>query len=328
MGGWSQSGGQPDFNGYVYMLLGGGAGGPLYPVPPSIGFVFWQNPAYYLDNFQAIYPNFFGPATLVSNASTEAGSPIITVPSTTGLIPGQFLQCQGLPPSSIIMGIGTGMITVNQNALADLSDTSLSVYTAPPIPIMAIQLYINLATASLVQARWQEMWAFGIALFVAHYCTLYAKSAAAEVVAFMQASIHNETPSGAVPGTVYILSALPPAGVLQGFFINGNFQRPGIDYTLSGPNITMTVATQAGDKLQVTWPVQSTAISTGAPSTAQLAAQGLFNGVMSSKSVGDVSASYTVLNEQEGWGTFRTTTFGAQLIDLARVIGSGPALFL
>jgi hypothetical protein len=328
MGGWYQSGGQPNFSGIVDLLLGGPSGGVLFPLPPSIGLVFGQNPSYYLDNFQAIYPNFFGPATLVSNASTVAGSPIITVPSTTGLVPGQFLQCQGLPPGSIIMGIGASTIMVNQNANVSLGNTSLSVYTAPPIPIMAIQLYINLATASLVQARWQEMWAFGISLFVAHYCTLYAKSAAAEVVAFMQAAIHSETPDGAVPGTVYTLSALPPAGVLQGLFINGIFQRPGIDYTLSGPNITLMVATQPGDKIQATWPVQSTAITTGAPSTAQLAAQGLFNGVMSSKSVGDVSASYTVLNEQEGWGTFRTTTFGAQLIDLAQVIGSGPALFL
>lgn len=50
-----------------------------------------------------------------------------------------------------------------------------SPYTSP-IPQPVLQLYINLASASLSQARWLDYWQMGMALFVAHYATLYLRS--------------------------------------------------------------------------------------------------------------------------------------------------------
>jgi len=48
-----------------------------------------------------------------------------------------------------------------------------------PIPEAIIQVYVNLATASLQEARWLDAWPVGMGLFIAHYCTLYLQSLAA-----------------------------------------------------------------------------------------------------------------------------------------------------
>ena len=67
-------------------------------------------------------------------------------------------------------------ITISQNATATADEMQLTVWNAPLVPFMLIMAYINLASASLVQARWQDTWAFGMALYVAHFLTLYAES--------------------------------------------------------------------------------------------------------------------------------------------------------
>jgi hypothetical protein len=316
----------PNFNGYINLLFGS-ADQSFFYGPPNVGLVFGTNPPYYLDDFLAVNPKFFGPPTLIANASTVADSAVVTVPSVAGLMPGQFVQVPNVPPGTVISSIGNGQITLSQQATATASNVSFVVYTAPPIPVTVILLYLNLANASLIQARWQEYWIAAMALFIAHYCTLYAQSDASEVITNLQAAVHTETPAGTIPGTVYTLSSIPPAGVLQALFKNGLFLTPGVDYTLSGQTITLTAPTVSGDVLQATWPLQSATQTQGAPSTAQIAAQGLGNGIMVSKSVGDVSASYQVLVTQESWGSLQLTRYGQMLIDMAKVIGSGPMLF-
>jgi hypothetical protein len=44
------------------------------------------------------------------------------------------------------------------------------------LPLAVIQTYINLASASLVQARWQDTWQIGMNLFVDHFLTLFMRS--------------------------------------------------------------------------------------------------------------------------------------------------------
>lgn len=329
MGGFFGLGNTPNFSGYIGLALGtwGGDAG-LYCAVAPVGLAFGTNPSFYLDDFYGYFPKWFGIPVLIANAGTTAGTNSVTAPSTAGMALGQFLMGADFPKGTIITGIGINSITVNNNAMDTNPNASFNVFETPPVPISIIQSYINLANANLRQAQWLEMWAQGMAWFTAHYLTLYAKSDAAEFTSLLQSAIHSETPAGAIPGTVYTLSAAPPSGVLQGLFVNGAFQRPSIDYTVSGSTITLNASTGAGDTIQATWPVQTTVMTMGQPSTAQLAAQGLINGVMSSKSVGDVSASFQVLNEQEGFGAFRLTTYGALLIDAAKVIGSGPVLFV
>lgn len=61
-------------------------------------------------------------------------------------------------------------------------------------------------------------------------------------------SFVTETPAGIIPGNAYTLS-FPPT-VLFGFYWNGIYQRPVLDYTLSGTLITMLGrATGIGDNV-------------------------------------------------------------------------------
>ena len=67
---------------------------------------------------------------------------------------------------------------------------------------------------------------------------------------------HGETPAGAVPGTVYTLSAAPPGGVVN-FYRDGSLLTPGVDYGVSGVTVTLQTPTVSGTVLYATWPVLS-----------------------------------------------------------------------
>jgi hypothetical protein len=61
-------------------------------------------------------------------------------------------------------------------------------------------------------------------------------------------------------------------------------------------------------------------------SAAQVVAAGQTRGLMSSKSVGDVSVSYdfsTIAQGLDGWAAWNLTTFGVQYATLARMVGKG-----
>lgn len=317
----------PNFNAWLANVWGAGSEfsavcGAFYG---ATNLVFGQNPPYYLDDFLAMYPKFFGTPTAFSNCVVTTGQNTFTVPSTAGLNFGQFVQAPGiLAPGSVITGISGNTITLNNNAIASNANFTVMAYTATPIPIGVITLYLNLAYDSLVQARWQEQWTVAMGWFIAHYCTLYARSDAGEVFGTLATAIHGETPTGAIPGTAYAISAAPPGGVLQALTKNGNFLIPGVDYTLGGTSITLTAATVNGDVLYATWPVQISVQSSISLSGAAIAARGLAGGIQTSKSVGDVSVSYQPLSALEDWGQWNLTIYGQQLATMARVVGAGP----
>lgn len=109
------------------------------------------------------------------------------------------------------------------------------------VPVPVLTMYIALASACLSQARWGAQWQFGMALFIAHYCTLYLQS---------------EGQAGTTAG--------------------------------------------------------------------QVAASGLAKGIAISQSVGDVSVSYEPVTRDFGsWGAWQATTYGAQLITIAKIVGWG-----
>lgn len=326
-GGYLQN--TPNFDAWLQTAWGSGAS---YEVVCSwfygaSNFVYGQNPPYYLDDFKSIYPKFFGLPTALSGCSTTLGANTVTVPSIVGLDYGQFVQAFGVfPKGTIIIGLGTNTVTLNNPAIVTNANTTLMVYESSPIPIGVILMYLRLAYDSLVQARWQEEWCVAMGWFIAHYCTLYAKSDASEVFETLQTSMHSEVPSGVQPGTAYTLSSAPPGGALQSLTKNGLFQTPGVDYVLVGSTITMTNSTTAHDALYAVWPVQTQTITPAVLNGAQIAAQGLAGGIQTSKSVGDVSVGYQVLTALEDWGAWNLTSYGQQLATMARVIGSGPAL--
>jgi hypothetical protein len=317
----------PNFNAWLQTAWGAGA---EYSVVCSefygaTNLVFGQNPPYYLDDFRAIYPKFFGLPTALSGCVTVIGTNTVTVPSVLGLDYGQFLQSPGtFPRGTIIIGISGNVITLNTDALITSSNATFMIFEASPIPTGVILMYLRLAYDSLVQARWQEQWFVAMGWFIAHYCTLYAKSDASEVFETLQTTMHTEVPSGNKPGTVYMLSSEPPGGALQALTRNGLFQTPGVDYTLTGNVITLAEPTVAHDALYVVWPVQTQKFTASAPNGAQIAAQGLAGGIQTSKSVGDVSVGYQALSALDDWAAWGLTSYGQQLATMARVVGSGP----
>jgi hypothetical protein len=299
--------------------------GFMLQIQAASNFVYGQNPPYYLDSFLAFYPKFFGLPTSVANCTTVIGTNVVTVPSVVGLAYGQFLQSGVFPPGTVITGVTGGTtITVNTQATASSSTAVLSVYQSPPIPTMVIQLYINLANASLVQARWCEQWLIAMAWFVGHYLTLWAQTDASEVLSILQAATHGEAPAATTPTGTYNLSAVPPGGVLQTLTNNGVFMSPGVDYTLTGTQIAVNNP-QPGDSLYATWQIQVETFTSLQPNGAQIAAQGLAGGIQTSKGVGDVSVSYQPLSSLEDFGQWQLTKYGQQLSTMAKVIGSGPA---
>jgi hypothetical protein len=313
----------PNFNAWLENTWGSGA-----EFWVSCGFygaanlTFGTNPPYTLDDFLAVYPKFFGQPTAYPNATLTSGSATINIANTAGLLIGQFMQAQGLQPGTVIIGVGNGQITVNKPATTS-GNTTLLVCAAPLLPVGVIQLYLNLASASLQQVRWQEQWYIAMAWFIAHYCQLYLESDAVEIINTTQASLHGEVPQGIVPGTVYTLSDTPPTGVLQGLYKNGSFIAPSA-YTLVGSTLTLTTPTVLNDQLYATWPIQTNVVTTVPMTPQQAAAQGVANGIMVSKSVGDVSASYQALSSLEAWGAWNLTKYGQQLVTMAKVVGSGP----
>ncbi len=285
------------------------------------------NPPYTLDDLAVMYPKFFGPAVQLLNCTTVAGSKTVAVPDTTGLAYGQFVQAAGvLPTGSVITGIGSGSVTVNQAALTSVT-TTLLVYEAPPTPAAVIQVYINLATASLKQNLYQDSWQLAMGLFVAHYLTLWAEADAPTLQTTVENLLHGEAPVamvGDLTGTRFTITASPPGGQLS-LYRNGQYQIAGstADYTLTGTSLTLSTALGA-DQLYATWFLASTSTVTVQPTAGQVAAQGVATGILTSKSVGDVSGSYTVLDDLKGFGAFQLTRYGQQLITIAKVIGSGP----
>ena len=63
----------------------------------------------------------------------------------------------------------------------------------------------------------------------------------------------------------------------------------------------------------------------GNDSTAQqIASQGKATGIMVSKSVGDVSASYqAIADDLAGWAAWKLTIYGQQLATMAKMYGMG-----
>lgn len=88
------------------------------------------------------------------------------LPTTGGTGTGALVSITAVGPS----------ITISQNATATADEMQLTVWNAPIIPFAVISAYIALATASLVQARWQDTWLVGMGLFISHFLTLYAQS--------------------------------------------------------------------------------------------------------------------------------------------------------
>lgn len=136
------------------------------------------NPPYTITDFLAIYPKFGGMPTRISGCSTTQGSTSVTgLPMATGpLQVGQLVIGPGILGGTIILAVESGTITISLPATAAGTNVSLNFITNPLAPLVVIQLFLNLANASLIQNRWDEAWGIAMAWFIAHFLTLFLRS--------------------------------------------------------------------------------------------------------------------------------------------------------
>jgi len=82
--------------------------------------------------------------------------------------------------SNVIQGTNDAYTTVEFLAVFPQFAITKTVgtVTSNVIPSDVIDLYISMATASLVQLRWKSKWTYAMALYVAHFCTLYMQTQA------------------------------------------------------------------------------------------------------------------------------------------------------
>jgi Protein of unknown function (DUF4054) len=155
--------------GWPSEFYGGGLSG-------AINLVIGTNPPYTLQDFIAMYPKFGGVPVVLTTVTITEGSPTVAVAATTVLAAGNPVAGAGIPDGAVILAIPDGThLTLSLNATATGSIT-LTAWNAPPIPFVVVAAYLALASASLVQARWLEMWTVAMGLYIAHFLTLYARS--------------------------------------------------------------------------------------------------------------------------------------------------------
>jgi hypothetical protein len=201
MGMWST--GWPPINSFIDMLYGTAGvdyGGWCCSIfSGASGLVFSGNPPFTVTDFGAMYPKFLGPPTIITDGLTiSVGSNLVsgfTLDTLYTVAPGQLIVSALFPKDTVIVeasaedqeltlsnvATGNGNSTIGYGAGgygSGISGTpsSFTIYTAPYMPIVVILMYVNLALACVMQARFQEMWAFCVCLFVAHYCTLYMRT--------------------------------------------------------------------------------------------------------------------------------------------------------
>jgi hypothetical protein len=71
--------------------------------------------------------------------------------------------------------------------------------------------------------------------------------AIANIGSVLAASFMSEKPAGVFPGNTYTLSYVP--SLLLAFCYNGQVQRLGFDYTITGAVVTLTFSTSLGDSV-------------------------------------------------------------------------------
>lgn len=134
------------------------------------------NPPYTASDFAAMYPKFFGTGINITGTATAGQNQVTGISSDqiTGLAIGQLAGGVGIPPGTMVTGVGSTSITLSANATA--AGTVVTVFESPLVPLAIVQAYLNLATASLMSSRWREAWMIAMGLYIAHYLTLYLET--------------------------------------------------------------------------------------------------------------------------------------------------------
>lgn len=155
---------------------------------------FGGNPLYQVSDFLSIYPKFgtspqgilaftlagtmtgYAVNDTLTPIQPDASGALLTVGSvdssgsiltaTLAQAGTGFSVASSLPTTTSGVGVGA-LVNVTQITPANLVTN---------LPLAVVQLYINLASSSLSSCRWGSFWPLAMALYVAHFTTLYLRS--------------------------------------------------------------------------------------------------------------------------------------------------------
>lgn len=169
----------PDYNQYLKEIWGWSdeTTGWLPFLSLASNILVGTNPPYTATDFFTWFPNFGGTPTSVTGTLDGTTGVVTGVSSLTGLATGQLVAGTGIQDGSVIQSVNPAVnaITLNLPTTASGQQT-LSVYTNPAVPLSLINAFIYLASNSILQVRYCEMWPYAMALFVAHYLTMWGMS--------------------------------------------------------------------------------------------------------------------------------------------------------
>lgn len=158
-----------DFQTLTCMFYGGTSG-----IQPN------GNPPYTVTDFIQIYPKFVGPPTPLTGLVLTAGSPIVTNltdDQIVGIQVGQLaVNLNSAPKDTLVIAVDPTGLTLTLSVAPTQNDTTLTIYETPFMPIIVIKTYVLLALASVMNTRYFQSWPMMMALFIAHYSTLYMRT--------------------------------------------------------------------------------------------------------------------------------------------------------
>lgn len=177
MGGFSN---WPNFDSFIVQCWGSSAPEVAgLPFGSASNIVVGTNPPYTATDFLSIYPKFGGQPLEVLNCTLVQGSTAVQLANAIpGIATGQLITGIGIAPGTVVQTYTQGQteVTLSLAATTSASSVTLNFFVAPFVPILVINLYIALASSSLVQARWLDQWYLAMGFYVAHFLTLYLRS--------------------------------------------------------------------------------------------------------------------------------------------------------
>lgn len=282
-------------------------------VSAASGMVFGGNPPYTISDFLAVYPKFFGVPTAFTGdtiapikmrVAITRGSNVITVNDATGIEEGYTVS---VPP---------GIFPYGTTTVESISGNNITVMDDALVSTAVRAVFANPATAFLI-ANVPSTAGVGIGMLV----TGPGLWGSATVVSFTANSITLSTPVQATQ-----------TGASFKFY-----PAPWVPVVVAQIFINMALASLMIGRYKEQWPVAMAFYiahyltlfmrSESGPqgSAMQIVQAGLQIGMLTSKSVGDVSAGLSLLaGFLQNWGAWNLTLYGVQFATIAAAVGSGP----
>lgn len=165
----------PNYNQYLNELWGwpDELAGFIPIISIASNVIIGTNPPYSITDFFAMYPQFGGTPIQFSAGIDGTTNVLFGVSNTAGLAVGQYVAGIGIQTGSTITQINDTNVTLSLPTTIAGAGVTVTVYPNPLIPVAVLNAYVYLASNSIMQARWCEMWQLGMALFIAHYATLW-----------------------------------------------------------------------------------------------------------------------------------------------------------